>query len=102
MQLLMTMPGEGHPPTRLNDLKKLGLPLGAEQEVQAIIYENRMLWEPWYENAASYADLVVAMKSRGYSGMRLYGNQIYRNSELQKMSTVVKPDKPKTMIRKGN
>lgn len=102
VQLLTTIPGAVSQPNRLTDIKQLGLPPGAEQEVHGIIHENRMLWEPWFEGAESYADLLAALKSRGYSGLRMYSSPLYRNSELRKMRSEVKVEKIKTMIRKGN
>jgi hypothetical protein len=40
-----------------------------EKKIQQIIYENRMLYEPWIESAQDFNDLKTRLGGRGYTDL---------------------------------
>ena len=47
----------------------LKLPLTWQNQIQKIIYDNRMLYEPWLESAGSYEELKERLKERGFKDL---------------------------------
>lgn len=55
--------------SRLNDLADLPLPNGWNEQINQIIFDSRMLWEPWIESADSFEELRLNLKIRKYSNI---------------------------------
>lgn len=53
-------------PCRVTDLRLLALPFPAQQELEGVIFSNRMEWEPWIESAESYEALRDRLLRRGF------------------------------------
>lgn len=51
----------------LNDLSILKLPQTWDKRIQQIIFDNRMLYEPWIESAKNFNELKSRLQSRGFS-----------------------------------
>lgn len=66
VRILTTFQGHAIPPTRIDNIKKLGLPKNISSKLEATIFEDRMLWEPWMEAAESFDVLKTSLKNRGY------------------------------------
>ena len=63
---LISMLNGSSPPQRLTNVESLHLPYPISQEVEKIIYENRMYWEAWIESASSIYELMDNIRKRGY------------------------------------
>lgn len=59
-------------PTRVNDVKSLGLPEDFQDEISAEVHEHRMLWEPWLEVADDYKALRESLRVRGYTNVPMH------------------------------
>ena len=55
-----------------------------------IIYDNRMLWEPWVESAETYEDLKDSLRLRGYSNLPMSGQPEFTAANTA--SPVVNPN----------
>ena len=55
--------------TRITSLKTLNLPETWLPQLNQIIFDSRMLWEPWIESADTYDILKFKLRSRGYSNI---------------------------------
>lgn len=68
---------DGAPTTsRVTDLRVLGLDHVTAGRVGDLVYESRMLWEPWVEPAASYKELQSRLAARGFTGLPLAGTPV--------------------------
>lgn len=87
-------------PTRLANISTLGLPLTIASQIEKKIFDDRMLWEPWIETAATFEDLRASLKLRGYTQIPISGQPFFSKitSNLINISRV---EKQKTMIRKS-
>jgi hypothetical protein len=99
----MVLQGLKTPVARLTDIHSLRLPPEVTAELQTIIYDRRMDWEPWIESADSYEELRQKIASRGYSQLPLKGNPLhsessYNNPHAADMRTV---EVRKSMVRKA-
>lgn len=54
---------------RVKDLTLFNLPDQYTQKLSEIIYESRMLWEPWIESAESFDEIKEKIKKRGYKNL---------------------------------
>ena len=111
IKVLTTFPGKEFPATKINDLSTLNLPEHLEKPIEKEIYDNRMLWEPWFEGAESYNDLVDSLKKRGYRNLPLHSGNKYKfskqkfvknKSDIDNPKIDLKKDQKKTMIRRKN
>lgn len=55
--------------SRLTDMSSLKLPQIWERKIQQMIFENRMLYEPWVETAADFNELRSKLILRGYTNL---------------------------------
>ena len=89
-------------PMRVEDIKKLNLPNGIENEVINNIYHNRMLWEPWIESALDYNQLKKSLRERGYTNIPMSMvciNGVKPKDNSKKIELKLKNKTIKTMIR---
>lgn len=56
---------------RIENLNSFNLPMGWSDQIDQIIYDSRLLWEPWVESSSSYDELRADLKLRGYSNVPL-------------------------------
>lgn len=73
IKLITVLQGNGEAPFRL-DLEELQLPQNWERKIQQIIYDNRILYEPWVEPAATYEELRGNLKKRGFTDLAMGAN----------------------------
>lgn len=51
---------------RIDNLDSFQLPVGWKEQLTQIIFDSRMLWEPWVESASSFDVFRSNLKIRGY------------------------------------
>ena len=66
IKLITVLKGESTVSSRVNDLSKLKLPIRWQVQIQEIIYDNIMHYEPWIESAKNYSELRKRLKERGF------------------------------------
>lgn len=91
-------------PTRLDTsgLKSLQLPEAWYTQINQIIYDNRMLWEPWIQSwDDTFEQLRVSLKKRGYTNIPISPQPEFTSSTVtnQKVNISYLPQR-KTMLRK--
>lgn len=89
-------------PSRIENLEELRLPPDYADHIKKLIYENRMLYEPWIESANDYGTLVQNLKLRGYTNVPVSSKLLYgftTSGYLPEISVGNIPLK-KTMARK--
>jgi hypothetical protein len=69
VRILAKFQGSPQLPVRISDLSLLQLPKEWEEQLNQIIYESRMLWEPWIESEDSFQNLRTKLKNRGYANI---------------------------------
>jgi hypothetical protein len=67
LKLVTILKGESFVNAPLTDLKELNLPPVWQREIEKIIWNNRMLYEPRIETAESFQELQGRLKHRGYT-----------------------------------
>ena len=53
--------------SRITSVADLSLPLSWRKQIEQIIYENRMLYEPWLETADNFQELKTRLEKKGYT-----------------------------------
>jgi hypothetical protein len=71
IKLITMINGDKSVNMRLTSLQDLDLPKAWQNQIEKIIYENRMLYEPWIESAESFQDLKDRLRYRGYCQLPL-------------------------------
>ncbi|RDJ35637.1 MAG: hypothetical protein DWQ19_12530 [Crenarchaeota archaeon] len=109
IKILIVLKGHHCPAGRLADIKKLGLPVNLEQQIQNKIYETRMLWEPWIESAENYKELKDSLRKRGFSAVPMGASPLFFPEKESIVSKKIKDvkigpiiEEKKTMLRKKN
>lgn len=69
IKLVTVMKSESQVTSRITDLSRLQLPPVWEREVERVINDNRMLYEPWIETAPDYATLRSRLIKRGFTNI---------------------------------
>lgn len=67
IKLITVLQGESIVTSRVTDLSNLKLPQIWERRIYQIIYDNRMLYEPWIEAATDFNELRARLAGRGFS-----------------------------------
>lgn len=98
-KIIMILQGLETYPTRLTDVNSLRLPADLIVELQNIIHDNRMDWEPWVESANSYEELRQKLVNRGYSQIPLKANPLHAESSPH-VADLRSAGTRKTMVRK--
>lgn len=63
-------------PTRIKDVSSLGLNSELEFKINSILEKEKMNWELFLESAASYKDLKISLKNRGYFNLPMFTNYL--------------------------
>lgn len=86
----------------IKDLKDLQLPDLWKREIEKIIYNNRMLYEPRIESSPSFQELKDRLRGRGYTELPLGAVQMLNLSGFAKapIANVSSCEVKKTMLRK--
>lgn len=66
VRILAKFSGRPQLAVRVGGLAPLQLPVGWDAQLSQIIFDSRMLWEPWIESADVFDDLRASLKIRGY------------------------------------
>lgn len=90
--------------SKLTDVSQLKLPQTWERQIQQIIYDNKMLYEPWIETAKDYNELRKRLVGRGYSELPMGANPLLRMDAYGKSpkANTTSCQIQKSMIRKKN
>jgi hypothetical protein len=87
--------------TRLQDINSLNLPANWIPQIEQIIYDNRMMWEPWIETANSFSVLKQSLKNRGYTNLPLNGSPEFIAYNIQSpVINISAIPKKNTMVRR--
>jgi hypothetical protein len=85
-------------------LSSLELPKNWKNQIERVIYQNRMLYEPRMETADTFQDLKSRLKERGYHSLPL-GNVVMLNlgggTKKAPVANTSSYKAVKTMLRKG-
>lgn len=102
IRILSQFKGKKIMPTRVLNLPDLKLPTDYQDVLSKIIYDNRMMYEPWMESASNYASLRDQLKSRGYTNIPLTNLQEYGNTSRTTAPEIYTKNIPqiRTMVRK--
>ncbi len=100
VKILTTFQGHAVPPTRVRDIRRLGLPREMANRLKQAIHDDRLLWEPWIESAESFDRLKASLKNRGYKAprraiQRFHSNEIM-NSNVKNLGKVMPSLKTQT------
>ena len=82
IKILTTFRGHAVPPTRVQDIRQLGLPREMANKLNQIIQDDRLLWEPWVESAESFDQLRTSLSNRGYKAPRKSTQRFQSNAVL--------------------
>ena len=83
IKVLNVFPNDGDfPHTRLKDVKSLNLPKNLETSLSKIIFQERMLWEPWIEGANSFKEFRTSLIKRGFTNVPLYVSPTYSQAKV--------------------
>lgn len=86
--------------SRVNDVAKLNMPETMTKQIQKIVHEERMYWEPFLETAESYSKFIQSLKKQGYITL-----PPLESPEITAMDSPVAStpnQKPSGMLRKQN
>lgn len=102
IRILAKFQGRNQLAVRLEDISGLQLPDNWQAKLTQIIYDARMMWEPWIESAEDFDELRQKFKIRGYSQIPVTGQPEFTISSIQ-TPTINVSNLPKktTMIRKN-
>lgn len=103
IRIIAKLTGREQLPVRLDDagLLSLQLPTTWHTQFSQIIYDNRMMWEPWIQSVTSFNDFRAALKKRGYTNIPISSQPEFTASTVKSTAVNVSylPNQ-KTMIRK--
>ena len=102
VRILTILRGRPQTAVRLTDLSVLNLPSSWQVEIEKVVFDDRMLWEPWIESAEDYAQLKTRLKKRGYSNLPINGQSEFVRSDLATPPEINVANLPqaKSMLRK--
>ena len=84
----------------MSDVNTLGLSAKNAAEIQKVIKENKMDWEPWLESAKDFASLKRNLSKRGYKGLPISNKpEIYYST--MKLKNVDKLPNQRIMMKRG-
>lgn len=91
-------------PIILNEagLSSLQLSPSWYKEISQIIYESRMLWEPWIQSVTTFEDFRNSLKKRGYTNIPVSSQPEFIVSTVEtQIVNVSRLLQNKTMLRKN-
>lgn len=83
IRILSKFQGRPQMAVRIEDLGPLQLPTGWKGQLEQIIFDSRMLWEPWIESADSFDNFRASLKIRGYSNIPVSAQPEFLSSVVQ-------------------
>ncbi len=101
IRILAKLTGSSQNAVRIDNISNLYLPIAWEIQINQIIHESRMMWEPWLESASSFEELASKLQKRGYKNLPINGSTELRDSTVSNplINTSHLPNKT-TMLRK--
>ena len=102
IRIIAKLKGQEQIPIRIKieDLVTFQLPVVWYNTISKIIYDNRMLWEPFIQSVDKFEDFRSQLKIRGYSNIPLSAqpeftlstiqNQVVNLSNLPKLTTMIR------------
>jgi hypothetical protein len=78
----------------------MGLSPELTEEIDQIIYDNRMLWETWVQSAANFNALKANLVKRGYSNLPSHAVGMHFGTRHKKKAVKTPVKKLKTMLRR--
>lgn len=103
IRIIAKLTGREQLPVRLDDagLLSLQLPPAWHTEFSQLIYDNRMLWEPWIQSVSDFESFRAGLKKRGYKNIPVSSQPEFTASTVQSTTVnVAYLPNQKTMIRK--
>lgn len=102
IRILTIFLGKTQPPVRVTDLSILQMPITWQNTIEKIIFDNRMMWEPWIESAETYDELRSKLKKRGYTEVPISGKLEFSKTDEPSPPTINNSVLPlvKSMTRK--
>jgi len=90
------------PASRLTSITDLGLPSQERADLEKVIYNHRIEWEPWIETSPDYHVLRESLHKAGVSAPPSPNAPLinFKPLEVSKVAEI-KLNKNKTMIRKN-
>jgi hypothetical protein len=101
IQILANFLSRDLSPIRLDDIKRLTLPLSWESKILEYIQQNRIDWEPWVQTEEEFDDLKKNLKARGYSDIPSNGQPMISVTP-QLVVNINNFPKEKSMIKKAS
>lgn len=91
-KLIATFPtNQSYPPTKVDDVAKLGLSENIVNEIKPIIYENRMRYDVWIQTAKDFKELKASLQYRGYKNLPIQMSPMYRQGTSIRNKSEPKP-----------
>ena len=87
-------------PIALSNIKILSLSPSWEGKIADTIEQNKIYWEPWVQTAATFDDLRLNLKARGYSNIPVNGQPMILVTP-QVIVNINNFPKQKNMVQKG-
>ena len=102
IRILAKFQGRPQLPLRVEDLGPFQLPAGWTNQLEQIIFDSRMLWEPWIESSDTFDELRSNLKTRGYLNVPVSAQPEFTSAASQTPTINVShlPRKT-TMLRKN-
>jgi len=104
VRIIAKLKGKEQLPTRISieDLANFQLPVAWYNTISQILYDNRMLWEPFIQSVDTFDNFRNNMKTRGYSNIPLSSQPEFTVSTIQNQHVNLSSlPKFTTMIRKN-
>jgi hypothetical protein len=87
-------------PTKLDNIKRLTLPISWEYRIFEYIDKNKINWEPWVQTETSFENLKIQLKKRGYTDIPSNGQPMIPIAPILTVN-VNNFEAKKSMIRKN-
>ncbi len=102
IKLITVLNGQSIITSRVEDLSMLKLPQYWERQIQQIVHDHRMLYEPWIESAVDLNELRLRLHGRGFAHIPAGLNPLLRLEGYSKapIADTSSCDVQRTMIRK--
>lgn len=97
VRFVAKLQGQDMLPTRLESVESLNLPVSVTNQINQIVYESRMLWEPWIESSDQFEDLRAKLRLRGFFNIPLSSQP---EISFTYSTNLINLPKKTTMIRK--
>lgn len=104
IRILARLKSTNRLPTILDETGLISLQLSPSwyKEISQIIYESRMLWEPWIQSVTTFEDFRNSLKKRGYTNIPVSSQPEFIVSTVEtQIVNVSRLPQNKTMLRKN-